>query len=262
VQKRTGTRLRDLVNKTIVVTTTKTGKTIKKKILSGKGQLTGKMIDKLTVYYGLAIRRNSDSVQKMKNDIWATYYHYSSNDKNPQHEKCPSGEDSWCEWQKAAAADALKSFKHSYAVFLPSKVLEAMKPIYEDLSRDALLQRCLGGFTQNNNESLNQLIWKISPKVYSETFTIVQIAANVAACTFNEGSIALLAFMEEMHIGTGPSSHEWARQVDDLRITRGGEKAAHDSKEGRVSRRQTQKDALDLLDESALLYGPGIDDSV
>jgi len=130
------------------------------------------MIDKLTVYYGLAIRRNSDSVQKMKNDIWATYYHYSSNDKNPQHEKCPSGEDSWCEWQKAAAADALKSFKHSYAA-LPSKVLEAMKPIYEDLSKDALLQRCLGGFTQNNNENLNQLIWKISPKAYSGTSTAV-----------------------------------------------------------------------------------------
>lgn len=30
VQKRMGTRLRDLVNKTVVVTTTKTGKTIKK----------------------------------------------------------------------------------------------------------------------------------------------------------------------------------------------------------------------------------------
>ena len=96
----------------------------------------------------------------------------------------------------------------------------------------------------------------------SGTSTIVDIAANVAACTFNEGSFALLAFMREMHIGTGPSSHAWVRQVDELQISIAEEQAAHDSKEGRVLRRQIQKDALDHFDESFLLYGPGIDDSV
>ena len=96
----------------------------------------------------------------------------------------------------------------------------------------------------------------------SGTSTIVEIAANVAACTFNKGSVALLAFMQEMHIGTGPSSHEWARQVEELRISRAEEQAAHSSKEGRVLRRQIQKDALDHLDGSCLLYEPGIDDSV
>lgn len=183
VQKRMGTRLRELVKTTVVDSETKTGKKIKKKSLSGKGKLTAKMIDKLTVYYGLAIRRNHDCIKKMKNAIWATYYHYCSTDKKPQHDKCPSGEDSWCEWQKAAAANTLDSFKHSYSA-LPTDVTEAIKPIYEDLSKDALLQRCLGGFTQNNNESLNQLIWKISPKSVSGTTIVVEIAANVAACTF------------------------------------------------------------------------------
>ena len=42
-----------------------------------------------------------------------------------------------------------------------------MKPIYNDLSKESLLERCVGGFTQNNNESLNQLIWKISLKIMS-----------------------------------------------------------------------------------------------
>lgn len=261
VQKRMGTRLRGIVKTSVVDTETKTGKIVKRKSLSGKGKLTAKMIDKLTVYYGLAIRRNHDSVEKMKNAIWATFYHYSSTDKNPQHEKCPSGEDSWCEWQKAVAANTLRSFKHSYAA-LPTDVLKALKPIYEDLSKDALLQRCLGGFTQNNNESLNQLIWKISPKSVSGTSTIVEIAAHVAACTFNEGCVALLAFMQSMQIGTGPSSHEWARTADDLRIRRAEEQATHNSKEGRMLRRQAQKDALDCVDESSVLYGPGIDDSV
>ncbi|KYN27481.1 hypothetical protein ALC57_03136, partial [Trachymyrmex cornetzi] len=68
VQKRMGSRLRNLVKNTVEETATK-GKTIRKKTLFGKGKLTAKTIDKLTIYYGLAIRRNSDSVEKMKTAI-------------------------------------------------------------------------------------------------------------------------------------------------------------------------------------------------
>lgn len=261
VQKRMGTRLRALVKSSVVETETKRGQKVRRKSLSGKGKLTAKMIDKLTVYYGLAIRRNHNSVEKMKKAIWATYEHYSSTDDNPQHNNCPSGEDSWCEYQKAAAANSLKSFKHNYDA-LPNEVLTALKPIYQDLSKEALLERCLGGFTQNNNESLNQLIWKISPKCVSGTAIVVEIAANVAACTFNEGCFALLTFMQEMGIKSGPSAHEWARAVDQIRICRADEKTQNESKESRILRRQLQQDALDILKDSSLLYGPGIDDSM
>jgi len=34
-------------------------------------------------------------------------------------------------------------------------VFIAMKPIYEELSKDELLNRCLGGYTQNSNKSFN-----------------------------------------------------------------------------------------------------------
>ena len=253
-----GKRLRDLVKSNVVDTETKKGKKIKRKTLSGKGKLTASMIDKLTVYYGLAIRRNHDSVKKMKNAIWATFFHYSSTDENPQHEKC---DESWCEWKKAEAAKTLQSFKHSYSA-LPDDVLQAIKPVYEDLSSDTLLERCLGGFTQNNNESYNQLVWKISSKSVSGTSTTVEIAAYVAACVFNEGSSAFLTFMAEMGIISGPSAHQWANATDNFRINRADEKAALEIKEGRMQRRQDQKEALDLLDDSNILYGPGIDDSV
>lgn len=55
MQKRMGTRLRK----------------VKKdhKSLGGRGKLTDKLINKLTVYYGLVIRRNSDSKNKMKDAI-------------------------------------------------------------------------------------------------------------------------------------------------------------------------------------------------
>ncbi|KYN11352.1 hypothetical protein ALC57_16498, partial [Trachymyrmex cornetzi] len=87
VQKRMGTRLRALVKKD--------------KKLGGKGKLTGKLIDKLTVYYGLAIRRHSNSVNDMYEALWATFHHYSSSDANPSHEKCPAGEESWCAYRRA-----------------------------------------------------------------------------------------------------------------------------------------------------------------
>jgi len=46
---------------------------LKKKTLRRKRKkLTGKLIDELTVYYGLAIRRNYNSIEKMRNVIWAT----------------------------------------------------------------------------------------------------------------------------------------------------------------------------------------------
>lgn len=70
-----------------------------------------------------------------------------------------------------------------------------MKPIYKDLSEDELLERCVGGFTQNNNESFNQLIWKITPKILPDGSKIVNIPALVAACIFNEGTSALLLIM-------------------------------------------------------------------
>lgn len=40
--------------------------------LGSKEKLTGKLIDELLVYYGLAIRRNKDSIEEMRKEIWAT----------------------------------------------------------------------------------------------------------------------------------------------------------------------------------------------
>ncbi|CAB3245457.1 unnamed protein product [Arctia plantaginis] len=104
--------------------------------------------------------------------------------------------------------------------------------VYEDLSKEAFLQRLLGGFTQksfnrNHNESLNQLIWKISPKPVID-----------------------------------PSAHQWARASDEIQITRMNVEAARTSKEGRIQRRQQQKDTLDILNDNVSLYEAHIDDSV
>lgn len=95
IQKRMGTRLRNVKNKN--------------KGLGGKGKLTDKLIKELTIYYGLAIRRNANNKDNMKNAIWATFLHKISNNENPQHQFC---DDSWCSWRQAKLNNSLDTYIH------------------------------------------------------------------------------------------------------------------------------------------------------
>lgn len=266
VQKRMGTRLRDLVKSHVGEVPIKTGKNAGKKrrvkTLGGKGKLTAITIDNLSRYYGSANRNNCDSVQKMKDAIWSTFFHQQSTDAHPQHEKCMSGEKSWCPYQRALATTGVENFKHDYFP-LPQDVIDAIEPIYKDLTDEKLLERCIGGYTQNANESLNHMIWQIAPKKLSGSLPIVEFAANIAAVTFNEGSGALLSCMHDLGIGLGPSAHAYVKEVDAERIGRAEFNATTQTKEARIQERLDKKMKEDqYIAEGTVLYGAGIDDSV
>lgn len=83
-----GSRLRELKRKT------KGQKLADGKVLGGRKRLSDTQIDKLQNYYGLAIRRGVTSVEEMKRNIWATYFHKLSSNDNPQHGLCPKEKDS------------------------------------------------------------------------------------------------------------------------------------------------------------------------
>lgn len=247
VQKRMGSRLRQCVKKN--------------KGISGRNKLTGKLIDKLTIHYGLAIRRNSNSVEEMEKVIWATFNHYSSTDTEPNHKFCPQGTDSWCGWQKAKAEGNLHLYHHQYT--LPPNVLIALKPIYTDLSTKTLLERCLGGYNQNSNESLNNLIWRISPKEVHCGLSIVEIAANIAVCTFNDGTSSLLQIMKTMDVKCGSNAHRWAAAEDSRRLSVAERAAATATKESRILRKRARRDEMEVsTSQEGEFYGPGIDDSM
>jgi len=248
VQKRMGTRLRECKKKNPGI--------------GGKNKLTAKFIDKLSIYYGLAIRRNSNSKDDMKKAIWATFYHYGSTDSKPEHHFCPEGPESWCRWQQAKAKGGLKNFRHDYSA-LPKTVLNLIKPIYEDLSNDKLLERCVGGYTQNSNESFNQLIWKMAPKTMHSGAKIVNIAAFLATCTFNNGATSLLEIMNVLGISVGSGAHLYAAQEDETRIAKAKLQAQEQTKESRIRRRQQNLENINIPSTvEDLYYGPGIDDSM
>ena len=234
VQKRMGTRLRNTKKE--------------HKGIGGRGKLSDKLIGELSKYYGMAIRNNCDDVQKMKDAIMATFYHKCSTDDNLQHHLCPEGADSWCSWKKAKLENNLGRYKHKPA--LPLDVQEAILPIYNDLSNEELLTRCIGGFTQNANESFNNMVWKIASKRTFSGQEIVEIATYLSAATFNDGCKALLFLLEEIGVKVGARAEAVCAVVDQKRLHDADISLQNRSKTGRIQRRinqQRQADAEEAL---------------
>ena len=65
--------------------------------------------------------------------------------------------DSWCRYKQDKANN---TSKYKPGPGLPDEIIKLVKPIYARLSSDDLLKKkCLDGKTQNQNESLNGMIW-------------------------------------------------------------------------------------------------------
>ncbi|GFT74692.1 uncharacterized protein TNCV_562471 [Trichonephila clavipes] len=164
------------------------------KTIGGKGRLTDSLIDKHAHYYGNAIRCNSTSVKEMRKAIWAVWGHSCSTDDEPMHWFCPTDPNTWCKYN-AAINNNLQNYKHKPSV--SKAVRDVIKPVFADLSHPALLKKCLGGKTQNPNESLNSLISKFCPKTIGSSLQIAEIAANLATSVFNDGNQKLITILEK-----------------------------------------------------------------
>ncbi|GFV57267.1 uncharacterized protein TNCV_2822841 [Trichonephila clavipes] len=100
------------------------------------------MIDLITTYYGNAIRQNKTCLSDMRKAVWAVYFHIRSSDEEPLHSFCPVGPNSWCKYQNQVVEGSVETFRHSNK--LPVTVMDAIKPVFNDLSQPKLLQKCLG----------------------------------------------------------------------------------------------------------------------
>lgn len=103
VSKQLGTCLCKLKQEDVMIITTKTGKTQRRSELGGANKLAENVINKLTKYYGNAIRDNRNkTVASMRDEIMASYFHAFSCDESPQlHRFCPQGETSRCFYNRA-----------------------------------------------------------------------------------------------------------------------------------------------------------------
>ena len=181
-QKRVGCRLRNLKKR--------------EKGLGGKGKLTNNTIDKLQNYYGLAIRSNKNNLKAMQAATRATLFHVASNKENSYHyPHCPTGSDSWCKYNKDQA-DNTSTYKPGPG--LPISVILKLRPIFEELSHENLLNKCLHGLTQNQNESFNAMIWDRVPKSRYISFSQLQLGVYDAVANFNIGRKASILLYEKL----------------------------------------------------------------
>lgn len=197
-----------------------------------------------------------DSVPDMKNAILATLYHKCSTDAKPQHQYCPAGADSWCAYQKAVATK--QNYNHPPA--FDQEIQDLLQPIYEELTDDKLLERCLGANTQNNNESYNSCVWNIAPKHKFVRKKTLEIAALSAACIFNEGLLPILKVMEVMGVRIGPEARHFADRANSRRVDRAELEATEASKEHRTFLRNArilENDAYE--DQEGAVYEAGMD---
>ena len=203
VQKRVGTALRKFRKEN--------------KGMGGRGKLTDTVIDKVQNYYGIAVRSNPGDLDGMKKSILASLFHCALSETNNWHRYCPEGETSWCGLMRDKAKGTT-DYKHGKS--LPMSVVTAIKPIYSRLSADELLVKCLDCKTQNQNESLNGMIWNRLPKQVFIQSDVLQLGVYDAISHFNLGACAAIKTLEQMEINAGEHCLAWSGSANKQRITK------------------------------------------
>lgn len=241
VQKRVGTSLR------------KKKKEIKG--LRGKGRLTDALIDRLQNYYGIAIRSNVQSVRAMRKAIAASFNHCISSSRRLLHDDCPEGPNSWCGYKRDIANNT-KLFKPGKG--LPDDVIKEIKPVFSRLSEDSLLEKCLHGKTQNQNESLNGMIWERVPKGVFVGSDILRLGVHDAVANFNIGCQASLNILTQQGIQPGTFCLEEMKKIDRVRVHkanyRGEEKA---KKRRKILRGKRKKKEDKAQNQEGVTYASG-----
>ena len=236
IQKRMGTGLRKLK---------------KEKKLGGKGKLTDAMIDSMQTYYGKAIRENKGHVEEMQKATLAIIYHKISTDDKPQHQYCPGN--SWCKYKTHTGPEAYKHKKP-----LPEVIGNAVIPLFQRLSDRSLLEKCADGYTQNQNEALNNLIWMFCPKTGYAGSTTIETSVSLAVCIFNNGYTALERIAQRLGIPGNEYCSKFIEKLDEERIKFAERKSSSDEKTARKKRRHQRKKKEDRKKtEEGETYIPG-----
>ena len=107
------------------------------------------------------------------------------------HDHCPTGNASWCKYQKNKA-NHTNLFKHRPGLSLP--VIAKLKPEYIRLSENNLLQKCLHG---------KMLTWqRILKEIYVGRETL-ELGLYDAVSYFNIGSISIIKLFQALGIPPG-----------------------------------------------------------
>ena len=112
--------------------------------------------------------------------------------------------------------------------------------------------------TQNNNESISQVIWKRCPKDIFVGRKVLQMGVASAVISFNDGYHKLIDVMENLGMLPGQFSLSFFEKGDYKRVTIMEHKTSEDVKKRRKRLRAVRKGFVDSVEEKeGLVYGCG-----
>ena len=212
IQKRMGAALRNYKSEC------RGSKLADGKTVGGAGMLTDKVVDLIQTYYGCAIR-NNQGIENIAQAIRAIYYHMiccpSDESLEEQHLYCPNGPESWCKYKK----DKINiTDTYSRTKCLPIVFRKELKPIFIRLSSTQLLETCSKGLTQNQNESLNNVLWSKCSKRMFVGYSRFKLAVCEAVTTFNDGAKARQSLLEGLELDCGRASKKLLHIQNKVRL--------------------------------------------
>ncbi|GFW55866.1 uncharacterized protein TNCV_4390091 [Trichonephila clavipes] len=141
--------------------------------------------------------------------------------------------------EKMKAETSCKSYKHKNS--LPVAVVEAMRPIFRDLSHPDLLKKCLHGKTQNPNESFHNVIWSRVPKATFVQIETLSLGVYDAVCSFIDGNVSKLKMLQKLGVEPGEFSVSAMKLLDRERLMKAIYAFSGRSKKIRKDKRRKRK---------------------
>ena len=116
------------------------------------------------------------------------------------------------------------------------------------------MNRCLQGLTQNQNESLNGVLWSICPKNIFCRWKTVESAAREAINQFNVSALASAELLSSLSINPGSNMMHEIGKENTRRINAAAKKVTGKARVNRQRLRSKKKNKI----EQFKLYSRGI----
>ena len=134
------------------------------------------------------------------------------------------------------------------SINLAGVFVDVIEPIFSKLADSDLLCKCLHGQTRNNNESINNVIWKYCPKEVFVSRPAVSDAAHFAVAVFNDGNDAFVKLFEQLGL-SGGFTVKSAHSSDITRLYHAKRKSSNRYKITRKRLRAEKKGFIDSKNE-------------
>jgi len=99
-----------------------------------------------------------------------------------------------------------------------AEIVPYVQKVFESLSENFLMERCVMGATQNQNESFNSLIWNRCSKTEFCSEDVVEIAVGMAVMTFNSGKKSLKSLLERLGLNCSSLTMNLLVSQDEYRV--------------------------------------------